>query len=120
MAFWPRVDTAESAALATKQAFWAAVLCAVITAFFGLISVMGFDASALVDGVFFAVIAWGLSRKSRTAAVAGLLLYIFERLYMWSTVGMRNPVVAVLFTLAFVSGVRGTFAWKRISARGSP
>jgi hypothetical protein len=81
---------------------------------------MGFDASALVDGVFFAVIAWGLSRKSRTAAVAGLLLYIFERLYMWSTVGMRNPVVAVLFTLAFVSGVRGTFAWKRISARGSP
>ena len=112
--FWPSVDTAEGAASAAKQGFWAALFCAVVTAAFGLLSIMGFDPSALVDAALFAIIAWGLWKKSRAAAVCGLLLYVVERLYMWSTVGMQNPIVPVLLTLMFINGVRGTFAWKRL------
>ena len=112
--FWPSVDTAEGAALAAKQGFWAVLICTVVTAAFALLSIMGFDPSALVDAALFAIIAWGLWNKSRFAAVSGLLLYVIERLYMWSTVGIQNPVIPVLFTLFFISGVRGTFAWKRL------
>ena len=112
--FWPSVDTAEGAALAAKQGFWAAVACAVVTAALALLSIMGFDSGALVDAALFAIIAWGLWKKSRAAAVCGLLLYVVERLYMWSTVGMQNPIVPVLLTLFFINGVRGTFAWKRL------
>ncbi len=117
---WPSVDTAEGAALAAKQGFWAAVLCAVATAAFALLSIIGLDSSALVDAALFAIIAWGLSKKSRAAAVCGLLLYVVERLYMWSTVGMQNPIIAVLFTLLFINGVRGTFAWKRLAREWKP
>ena len=81
---------------------------------------MGFDPSALVDAALFAIVAWGLWKKSRAAAVSGLLLYAIERLYMWSTVGMQNPIVPVLLTLMFINGVRGTFAWKRLAREWKP
>ena len=113
-AFWPSLDTLRGAEQAAKQGFWAAVFCAVVTAAFALLSIMGADLSALVDAALFAMVAWGLWNKSRAAAVFGLSLYVLERLYMWSTAGMQNPIIAVLFTLFFINGVRGTFAWKRL------
>jgi hypothetical protein len=115
---WPNVDTRESAEWATKQAFWAAVLLAAITCAFGLLSAfgvglvkaLGFD-GALVHGAIFAAIAFGLGRHSRLAAWSGLVFYIADRIYAWATVGMKNPpVIAAIFILAFVGGVRGTSA----------
>ena len=38
--FWPSVDTVEGAASAAKLGFWAAVLTAVVTAAFALVSIM--------------------------------------------------------------------------------
>jgi hypothetical protein len=113
-AFWPDVSTEAGAARATKQAFWAAVIVAVVTMFFAALSLLGLDASALIDAVLFGVIAFGLHKKLRTAAVCGLVLYGIERVYMWSTVGFTNPVVPLVLTLAFISGVRGTYAWQRL------
>ena len=60
--FWPSVDTVEGAASAAELGFWAAGLCAVVTAAFALLSIMGFDPSALVDAAIFAIVAWALSR----------------------------------------------------------
>jgi len=119
---WPTVNTTEAAAWATKQAFWAALLCAVLTGGFALLGAagvgfaqaLGFDASALLDGVIFGVIAFGLWRRSRAAAWAGLVLYVAERACMWSQIGIKNPVIAAIFILAFVGGVRGTSALYRM------
>ena len=118
---WPKVDTPARAALATKQAFWAAILCAAITFGFaslaavgiGAVQGLGFDAGAMVDGALFGAIALGLWRQSRLAAWAGLALYCVERVYMWTTVGTTNPVIGVVFILAFIGGVRGTSALHR-------
>lgn len=115
---WPTVETEQGATNATMQAFGAAVLVAVITAGLALLGSAGvgfahaadFDASALADAFVFAVVGWGLWRHSRVAAWAGLLLYLTERAFMWSTIGVKNPVLAAIFILAFVSGVRGTSA----------
>jgi hypothetical protein len=115
---WPNVDTREAAEWATKQAFWAAVVVAAITCALGLLSAfgvgfvkaLGFDAGAVVDGVIFAAIAFGLWRHSRLAAWTSLVLFIAERIYAWTTAGMKNPVIPAIFILAFVGGVRGTTA----------
>ncbi len=49
---------------------------------------------------------------TRLAAVAALCLYVAEKGYAWLSKGPANPVIAAIFTLAFVISVRGTFAYK--------
>lgn len=119
---WPTVETPEAAARATRQAFWAAALCAAVTAGLAALAAAGvrfaqewgFDWSALFDTSIFLLVAWGLWRHSRAAAWAGLVLYIAERAFMWSEFGIKNPVVAAIFILVFVGGVRGTSALYRM------
>ena len=73
-----------------------------------------FDAYALVDAAIFAAVAVGLWRYSRTAAILGLAFYLIERVYMWSQFGFHAVAMAVILTLAFVSGIRGTFSYHRL------
>ena len=80
----------------------------------GFVRAWGFDAWALVDGIIFGAIAVGLWMHSRVAAWAGLVLYGGERAYMWSTIGVKNPVIAAIFILAFIGGIRGTSALHRL------
>jgi ABC-type proline/glycine betaine transport system permease subunit len=124
---WPAVETAEQARAAARQGMWAAVIVAAITVLFVALMRVGvnplegttFDASALVDALLFAAIAWGIQRGSRIAAVAGLGLYLVERAYLWSQTGVQvgGLFVAAALTLAFVHGVRGTFALQRLRTR---
>ena len=123
---WP-VDTQDSADAAIKLAFWAAVCCAsatllvVVLASFGVPLFVGSPAG-LLDAALFGVIAWGLWRRSRAAALSGLLLYVIEKTDRWLEVGPpRNPTLVVIFVLAFVAGIRGTLAYHRLaSAKPKP
>ncbi len=120
---WPDVGTLDGAKWATRQAFWAAIFCSAVTVLFVLLSLAGvewapvknFNAWALLDVAVFAAIAFRLHRQSRIAAVAGLALYLFERAVAWSDQGMQNPVMAIVLTLAFVGGVRGAWAHRRLT-----
>jgi hypothetical protein len=124
---WPDVSTQKGAEFGATQAFWAAIGVAVITTSFAVFAIfgseiarsLGMDAYALVDAAIFAVIAVGIWRRSRVAAWAGLLFYVAERIYMWMTIGVRSPIVATVFVLAFVGGVRGTMALHRFKTHGS-
>lgn len=115
---WPAVDTQESARSGTRQAFWVAIYCASATSVFALLGALGiqlfpqweFDVAALADAALFGLVAWGLHRNSRFAAVSGLALYSLETIDRWVAVGPKNPVLAGIFILTFISGVRGTFA----------
>ena len=73
------------------------------------------SAWSLVDMTLFATIAWGIDRQSRVAAVSGLLLHIVNHAPRWDHYLSGGPgfVMAVLFLLFFVHGVRGTFAYHR-------
>lgn len=52
---------------------------------------------------------------SRVAAVAGLVLYLFEQIDIIAPHGARNPVMTILFILMFTSAIRGTFAYKHFA-----
>ena len=118
---WPPTHDIASARLAADHGFYAAAFCAVATALGVLLTRFGIelirpgflDLTSLLGAAVFVTIAWGIRRQFRIAAVLGLLLYLARWLYVWITVGPGNPVIALLLILAFVSGVRGTFAYQK-------
>jgi len=115
---WPVIFDVNSAEKATKQGFWASIYCSgativlIILAYYGA-QVGSYNLYALTDAFLFAVIGFGIWHKSRTAAVAGLLLYIIERADAWLTAGPKNPVMAIIITLLFIHSVRGTFSYHK-------
>ena len=66
------------------------------------------------------LVAWGLQRRSRTAAVLGALLYGINVLVAYDVGRVRHPIAAIItffVMLAFIHGVRRVFAWHRLSRR---
>jgi hypothetical protein len=119
--YWPAVDTRRNASFAIEEAFWAASLVSVFTALTTLAFVVGNDNAAVnamgfVDAAIFAGIAFGIRRKSRTAAVLGLVLYVSNVVYVFVIAGPRLPLIPAFVTLAFLHGVRGTFAYHEFPA----
>jgi hypothetical protein len=118
---WPSVATTDSAHFAVTQAFWAATVCAAGVALLVTFSQLTADAGprlpfrlgALLDAVAFAAVAIGLSRRSRVAALCGLGLYLLEEAYVLSQARPLTMLIVVVFTIAFVNGVRGAFALHR-------
>ncbi len=127
---WPSVDTPAAAEAATKSAAWAAIFCAAVTLLMVILTASGVSLgwtmsrspSAIVDAAIFAGIAGGLLRKSRIAAVLGLVWYIIGWLSVFSEHhhGSTNSIVRLFLTIAFVHGVRGAFSWQRRRPPGQP
>ena len=67
------------------------------------------DIGSLVDAVIFALIAIGIHRAWRSAAVGGLAFYLIERIYNWSQVGFTFSWLAIIISIAFVNSIRGTY-----------
>lgn len=120
--FWPDVSSLESAKKAVGYGVVAAGLVAALTTAFAtwaLISqstVVGFiDAWAYVDAVLLTLIAFGIYKESRFAAVFGLSAFIAEKAYqIHATEKFDGAVMAVFIIVFFVSSVRGTFALYRL------
>jgi hypothetical protein len=118
--WWPDVSTLDGARDAAKGGAAAAVMVAVVTT--GLAIYAAYSSPvwgvitpwSFVDAGLFAAIAFGIWRLSRFAAVAGLALYLIEQASMFMTLGPKNPVMALLFILFFVGGVRGTFGYHKL------
>jgi hypothetical protein len=124
-AFWPDVSTLESAAWAIKQGIWAAAFVALVTGIVASVallihkSVLGVGGSGLFDAAIFAAVAFGIHKNSRFAAVSGLVVYLAERIYMLKVGGVGGggaSVMVVILTLAFISAIRGTFAFRRLTS----
>ena len=118
---WPVIDGVQAARWAVKQGLFAAVFCSCATVVFAVwahysaevAETTGLNLLALLDAAIFAAIAVGMYFNSRLAAVAGLLLYVVERVGMWRVTKASNLVLIVILTLCYVAGVRGTFALHR-------
>ncbi len=120
--FWPKVSDRKNAQFAITEACLVAVALAVITAILATVEVLrpateGPGAEAFVSPVVFAGIAFGIYRKSRLAAISGLALYLAERAYVLVKVGPSIGFIPVLVALAFLHGVRGTFAYHKLPPR---
>ncbi len=117
---WPDTSHLDGATTAARSGHWAACIVAIATAGLALYSefvrpLLIFDIWGLLDSFLFAVIAIGIWRMSRIAAIFGLTLYLGEQWYQWTTDGVGNIIVALLLTLMFVNGVRGTVAFHRFN-----
>jgi hypothetical protein len=126
--YWPDVSDQQKAEKAIGYGFGAAAFVACITGGLALVAmylhkpILGIDGLGLVDAVMFAAIGFGINKKSRAAAVIGLGLYAVERIYMMvqgSGDNSAGAVASVLFTLYFIHGVRGTFAYRRLSKQAA-
>lgn len=123
--YWPKLENLADAVQASNQGMWAAVFCAAVTALFATIAIFanrgiaGIGPSAFVDALLFALVAWRIRARSRAFAVAGLCLFVIEKAFQVATQPQSlrfGFIVAILLLLAFVSGVRGTFAYHRLVA----
>lgn len=117
---WPSIVDTTSAQKASKQGLWASAWCAGATIFFVVLARLGsqmfnFDMWALLDAFLFIAIGWGIYKMNRIAAIAGLALYILERISMWSEHGPKNPAIAIFITLMFINSIRGIFAYHKFT-----
>jgi len=125
--YWPDVSDSDGAKDATKYGMWCAIIVAAITAGLSVLTIMGMgirgiSAYALIDAFAFAGIAYGLSRYSRFAAVAGFVLYLAEKIYAYvvtgSILGVGVLVEDDLFGL--LNGIRGAFAYQKLLVAAPP
>ena len=119
--WWPTITDQASAIEASKAGFWAAVTVASITAMFATIAlatqkeIASINAWAYLDAVLFSIIAWRIKRYSKFFAIAGVLLFVLEKVMLAQTQGAKGWPLAIILLLMFVSGARGVFAYHRYS-----
>lgn len=119
------ISTLDDAANATKQAAIAGAISGAVTLVFAVIAIA--NGRALLDGAItgWAVLdaaitfglAYGVFRKSRASAVGLLAYYLLNQVVLRAEVGWGSGLgMAVFFVFFFVQGVRGAFAYHRMSA----
>jgi hypothetical protein len=124
--YWPDVSDIDGARDATRYGMWCAILVAGVTALLSLLAfsgtrIMGVTPVSLIDAAIFAAIAFGLSRYSRFAAVAGFTLYLIEKIYAFVVTGsvLGVGVLGIVILFGFLNGMRGAFAYQKLSAAAS-
>lgn len=126
-ALWPDVSTIKGARSAAMFGFWAATFTAAVTALVAAWALgsgkaaLGFiDASAFLDALLFAAVAFGIYKESRFAAIAGLLLFIAEKIYQIAATGaFRGAYIAFALLFCYVISIRGTFALRKLRSHES-
>lgn len=117
----------ESARKAAMDGFGAAMFVAGVTALFAIFSYFGVNIMAgigvwsLLDAAIFAFVGWRIHAMSRTWAVLGLLLYLADKGYgLYLRPSASGVVMIVILVIAFINGVRGTFAFHKYSSAAQP
>jgi hypothetical protein len=123
---WPRISDKTSARRAVKAGVWMCGLLALLDGGIGaylLITRHSFrDYNPSVAwvgiefGVMFGIVALGVWRNSRIAAVIGLLLIVWA--YRDKFQSLPSAVIPVLFLLVLLGAARGTFAIRKFSEVG--
>ena len=121
-AWWPDVSTLAGARSARMYGVWAALFSAVVTAIFATWSLVSekpvldfVDASAFVDVAIFAGVAFGIYKGSRFAAIAGLVVFVGEKVYQMAVSSTGSGIfLALALTYCYVTAIRGTYALHRL------
>jgi hypothetical protein len=119
--YWATIEDESSAEHATKAAIWVSGFIAAVTALGAILSIayhkpiIGLDGWSLVDAGIFALIAWRISRVSRAGAIVGLLMYLLEVGYKFTTSPSGTlGILSFIFILSsYINAIRGAFAYHR-------
>jgi len=111
---WPEIRDSASARQAARQSMWAAFACSGLTALTAFLANNGVTLAgdgpqlAVLRAALFGMLAIGIHRLSRSAAVLALLIFLIER-----TQNSGPIALTVILLVCFVNGVRGTVAFHR-------
>lgn len=112
---WPDIRDAASAQAAARLAMWAAFACSGITALTAFLANNGVTLvgdgpqMAVQRASLYGLLAIGIHRLSRSAAVLSLLIFLLER-----TRDSGPIALTIILLICFVNGVRGTVAFHRL------
>ena len=105
-----------------RHAWIAALVSAGITAIAvglavgGVLAIPGIDAWGLIDVGVTVGLAYGVYRKSRTCAIALLVLFVLNTALKWAESGtVQGLPIALVFLLLYVQGVIGTFQYQKLA-----
>lgn len=128
---WPNVDTLENAKKAAHEAAGVAIFIAAVNAIVAVlilfeVKLLNGDWWAfLISGVLAACIAWRMWKLSRAWAIVGLVWWLSEIAFTVYS-GLRDSKypqgahMKIILLVGFIHGVRGTFAYHRLSREASP
>jgi hypothetical protein len=122
---WPEIDDAPSAkAAANLGAFWTG-LYSLVTGGFVTYRVLQASSGALavagyIETAMFALLAFGIWRLWRAAAVIAFVLFVGEQVLAGVRAHGMVGLIPILVALFLISGVRGTFQFHRFSRSGVP
>ena len=112
----------EVANTAIKRAWIAGVIVVLITSIIAFISIrgqdvlgLGYDKWIIVDILVFAVLTFGVAKKSRVCAILLLTFFVIGKISLF--IQMKEPTgigASLVWIFFFFQGVRGTFSYHRI------
>ena|ERR1700687_5451908 len=119
----PSISDVASAKKIASQGVWVSLIIAGLTSALAIFKVFGYNYWALGDAFLFTVIAFGIDKMWRSAAVAGLTLYIIEMIFKFIDIYRSgqptNPglgYMSIVIIFAYVNSIRGTFAYQKFKA----
>jgi hypothetical protein len=117
--FWPNIDSIEDAKSVAKGAAFIPAFVSVITSIVVLVGIfykpiLGLDAWAFIDAFLFAIVAFGMWKLNRVAAILGLLLYVWGQFQLLSTQGTAVGVMAVFFAIMWFNGIRASLRYHKL------
>ncbi len=119
---WPELIDLKTAEEASKQGVWAAGVLVVMNSVGILGSLLTGDTLQTLentwDVVWFALVAWGIHRKSRVVAVCALSFYLLESALFiaerdFVAFDIIVLIIRILLVIVFANSVRGTIAYHK-------
>jgi hypothetical protein len=120
--FWPDVSNLDGAKDAAKYGEW----CAYIIAAFTMLAATTvfyaghLRAAAWLDfgqALLFLLFALGISKYYRAAALLAFVVYFADKVYLFVKTGsiISAGVLGTIFLLGLFNGIRGVFAYHKLS-----
>jgi hypothetical protein len=117
--FWPNVSQRRFAQNAIHEAFWAALFVSALTAILTTILLFTPDDSdfayvGFLNSALFGGLAFGIYRRSRIATLSAFVFFTGGTIYQFAIHGPGGWFFRGLVALAFLNGVRGTIAYRKL------
>ncbi|MFD3157363.1 hypothetical protein ACFIJ5_10950 [Haloimpatiens sp. FM7330] len=113
-----KITSMETAKKVASQGVIASIFIAIITTISIALSMSGHaildvDYWTFIDVGLVLIIAFGIHKMSRIAAILGLVFYTAEKVMAIVLSGGRFSFLIIVFIIAYIEGIRGTFAYHK-------
>lgn len=135
--FWPNVSTPEEARYAARQGMWAAYIGGGLSLFAVVVSFLSSDVRGflgellevtpgeqdiifgilimiMIEALIFIGLGFAIGKMSRVAAVIALILFLLDKTVM-PPANVGGIIFAAAFLWLYALGIKGTFAWHRLT-----